>query len=515
MRHKLFVSAFLVLIVAFTVSIAQAATSARATSSTFTVNSTIDATDSNPGDDICETASGNGVCTLRAAIQETNALPGDDTINLPAGSYTVTLTGMQEDGSATGDFDLADNVTIVGAGSASTIINANHLDRIFHIVTSSTVDLSGLTVKNGDSGSSSGGGILVGGTAAVEPTLILTDVAVLNNQTSNEGGGIMNWFGTLMMTNVVVISNTATGSGAGINNQGVFTITSSTIMSNVSNYRGGGIYTDRFAPSIISNTIIQSNFANLDGGGIYIFNDGILTLDSSMVLSNASLNRGGGIYAAGPLTLTNSTIAGNTAAQSGGGIGYYAYSLVILNSTISSNRASLNGGGVSGGFELVLNNATITGNYADADSNGSGDGGGVAFPFGNSEIKNTIIAGNVDRGGEAPDCAGTLTSQDYNLIQDTTGCVLTGTVTHNKIGLNPQLGPLQDNGGSTFTHALFFFSPAVDAGNNANCATSDQRGFVRPVDGDDDGSAICDIGAFELSTVAVRRMYLPVILRTP
>ena len=440
---------------------------------------------------------------------------GNDVINLPAGVYTVTIAGASEDGAATGDFDITDDLTIIGAGSSSTIIDANHIDRIFRVVTSSTVNLSGLTIRNGDSGPSSGGGILIGGTGAVEPTLILTDITVLNNRTGNEGGGIMNWFGTLMLNNVAVISNTATGSGGGVNNQGMFAIMSSTIVSNVSNYWGGGIYTDRFAPSTISNTVVQGNFATGDGGGVYIFNDGILTLNSTTVMSNTSLYRGGGIHSNGPLTLTNSTVAGNSAGQSGGGIDYYSYQLVVVNSTISSNSAASDGGGVAGGFAISLNNVTITGNYADDDNNGSGDGGGIEFSGGNSEIKNTIIAGNIDRGGQAPDCAGTLTSQDYNLIQSTTGCILTGAIIHNKTGLNPYLGPLQNNGGSTPTHALLFFSPAVDAGNNATCASSDQRGFSRPVDGDNNGSLVCDIGAFELGMVTIHQIHLPVISRNP
>jgi hypothetical protein len=64
-------------------------------------------------------------------------------------------------------------------------------------------------------------------------------------------------------------------------------------------------------------------------------------------------------------------------------------------------------------------------------------------------------------------------------------------------GTDRRLGPLHDNGGPTFTHALLFGSPAIDAGDNSACPATDQRGFVRPMDGDDDGTATCDIGAFE------------------
>src|SRR5262249_7450167 len=99
----------------------------------------------------------------------------------------------------------------------------------------------------------------------------------------------------------------------------------------------------------------------------------------------------------------------------------------------------------------------------------------------------------------------TINSQGYNLIGDTTGCVITGDTTGNKSGVAPNLGPLRDNGGPTFTHALLTGSPAIDAGNPAApgsggnaCPVDDQRGVTRPQDGDGDTTAVCDIGAYEL-----------------
>src|SRR5689334_18960683 len=89
---------------------------------TFDVNTTTDAVDANPGDGRCETAPGNGICTLRAAIQETNALPGADAITLPPGTIKLTVAGYDEDGAASGDLDITDDLNIAGTGmSASTI----------------------------------------------------------------------------------------------------------------------------------------------------------------------------------------------------------------------------------------------------------------------------------------------------------------------------------------------------------------------------------------------------------
>jgi CSLREA domain-containing protein len=88
--------------------------------STFTVNSTADVVDANPGNGLCDTGNLVGSdpeCTLRAAVQEANALAGTDTINLPAGTYTLTIGGTGEDVAATGDLDITADVTITGAGS--------------------------------------------------------------------------------------------------------------------------------------------------------------------------------------------------------------------------------------------------------------------------------------------------------------------------------------------------------------------------------------------------------------
>jgi len=122
--------------------------------------------------------------------------------------------------------------------------------------------------------------------------------------------------------------------------------------------------------------------------------------------------------------------------------------------------------------------------------------GEVAFQTTTASITNTVIAGNSSQQPAAgPDCSGTISSGDYNLIQDTTACGLSGT--HNITGQDAQLGPLQDNGGPTPTLALLLGSPAIDAGDNARCAATDQRGVDRPRDGDGNGSFVCDIGAFE------------------
>jgi hypothetical protein len=117
---------------------------------------------------------------------------------------------------------------------------------------------------------------------------------------------------------------------------------------------------------------------------------------------------------------------------------------------------------------------------------------------------NTLIARNVFSNGNAiptgNDCFGLLRSLGNNLIQSTTNCSISGTTYGNVTEQDPLLGPLQNNDGPAYTRALLSGSPAVDAGSPTGCLATDQRGVVRPIDGNGDGTARCDIGAVERRT---------------
>jgi hypothetical protein len=217
---------------------------------------------------------------------------------------------------------------------------------------------------------------------------------------------------------------------------------------------------------------------------------------------------GGGIFngaGTGTLTLTTSTVSGNTGGI-GGGIANNG-KLTLTNSTVSGNSANGEGGGI---YNFVhqgtvnLFNSTITNNHANADFSGNESGGGVfnAGPPVTINFQSSIIAGNFSGFAVASDCSGTINSNGFNLMGTTMLCTVTGggvTVA------DPLLGPLQDNGGPTQTHALLSGSPAIDGGNPGGCRdnlgallTTDQRGFPRPADGNHDSVAACDIGAYEL-----------------
>ena len=119
--------------------------------SVFLVNSLADVVDLVPGDGSCDTGNLVGSdpeCTLRAAIQEANALAGHQTITVPAGSYTLGIAGAGEDLAATGDLDVTADVTITGAGTSFTVVDAASLDRAFD-VHAGTMSISGVTIQGG------------------------------------------------------------------------------------------------------------------------------------------------------------------------------------------------------------------------------------------------------------------------------------------------------------------------------------------------------------------------------
>ena len=199
------------------------------------VNSLADEADNTPGNGMVDTDS--GLITLRAALMEANARPGDDIITLPAGTYTLSIPGTGEDAAATGDLDVTDNLTIVGAGAGTTIIDAAGLDAVLHLL-DVTLSVEGVTVRNG---------------------------AAANTAWDHNayGGGILNWEGTLTIVNSIISGNSA-NSGGGIYNRGTLTIANSTIFRNSTSSHGGGVFNSSGTTNV-SNTIIAGNSATASG----------------------------------------------------------------------------------------------------------------------------------------------------------------------------------------------------------------------------------------------------------
>ena len=196
---------------------------------------------------------------------------------------------------------------------------------------------------------------------------------------------------------------------------------------------------------------------------VFLIDSGSDVTINRLTISGGSKGFGGGILNNGTLTLTNATVSGNTAELAGGGI-FNGGTLTVRNSTVSANTA-----GVDGGIHTE---------------------GGV----GTAKLTNTIVARNVAT--TDPDASGLFTSLGNNLIGNTSGSGSTDWSDSDLLNQDPLLGPLQNNGGPTNTHALLQGSPAIDRATNTGCPSTDQRGFTR-TDGDADGTATCDIGAFE------------------
>jgi CSLREA domain-containing protein len=417
---------------------------------TFDVNTTADGLDTLPGDGICQSV--GSLCTLRAAIMEANSLPGPDIIQLRiAGTYLLSIPGQGEDAAALGDLDVTDDVQI-SAGTPvaciptptkpcpkppSFVIDGNHLDRVFHIHPGATVSIGFVTIQNGDL-YEDGGGI------RNEGELMLGAVTT-NNQTFGSGGGIYNAAdATLTLFGGAVRNNIAAKTGGGIDNFGG---TVQLFGSSISNNRAGN------GGGLASST---------SGGNMIVWNSTI----SGNLATQSQLGGGGVLNDLGSLTLGNSTISGNSAPR-GGGAANFGGTVFSVNSTVTENEAGDTGGGllnVGVGVEPSLYKGIVW-------------------------LVNTIIARNVSGDCSNNASAAFINSLGHNLDGDGS-CNLTAAGDLPGVA-NPLLGPLQDNGGETLTHALLSGSPAIDAGDSTACPSADQRFTPRP-----QGNG-CDIGAYE------------------
>jgi len=213
-----------------------------------------------------------------------------------------------------------------------------------------------------------------------------------------------------------------------------------------------------------SNLTIRDGNVTGEGGGIAVSAAGSVSMSESTLSANTATTDGGGIMTAGTLALTNVTVSGNT-ADAGGGLDCLG-ACTLTNVTVTANTAPTNGGGVR-------------------QRTGAGS---ISF-------LNTIVANNFSTG--AVDCDGNtarLFSNGNNISSDAS-CDFTNT--GDQENTDPLLGPLQDNGGPTFTHELLAGSPAIEAGTNAGSPATDQRGLARPA------GVNCDVGAYEYSAVPV------------
>ena len=397
---------------------------------------------------VVTTTADSGTGSLRAAIPAATQITFDPSI------HTVNLT----DGTLT----LSRDLTITGPGADKLTVQRS-------TPTGTPLPNFGIfTVSNGT---------LTG------PIVALSGLTISNGTPSFGGGGIYNAAGTLTVNSCTVSGNSSQYGGGIYNAAGALTVNSSTVSGNsatgFSQNAGGGIYNDG-GTMMINNSAITDNPSADKGGGI-ANSGGTATIDKCTISGNSASNYGGGLLNQGSalMKLINCTLSGNSADDGGSAYNYAlggaAASLTMSNCTLSGNSASFGGGGG------IFNDASTSGGTASV------------------LVDNTIFKTGAS-GVNIKKANGTITSNGYNLSNDDGGGFfnLPG-VSSDRINTDPKLGPLQDNGGPTFTHALLAGSPAIDFGKSN--LTTDQRGAPRPVDDPNSangGGNKSDVGAFEV-----------------
>jgi len=282
------------------------------------------------------------------------------------------------------------------------------------------------------------------------------------------------------------------------------TLTNSIVSGNAASFYGGGIYNETAARMTIGNSVVSGNSAPV-GGGI-ANHDGTLSLSSSTVSGNSGngmYGSGGGIFnggLGGSVDVTTSTVSYNSASGQGGGIYIGSGTLSVVNSTVSNNSSSCNSGGCSGGGGIYNHQSTAVISNCTLSDNVSLLGGSLISLYGTTTLTHSILA----KGASGSNCftystPDAIVSHGYNLSDDASCSAFLfepGDLNDVAAGLSPD--GLQDNGGPTQTIALLVTSPAVDAVPLGACTDAngqpitDQRGISRT-----EGTA-CDSGAFEL-----------------
>ncbi len=342
----------------------------------------------------------------------------------------------------------------------------------------------------------------------------LTNLVLTKGQGVHMNGGAIyaGDLGNTTITNSLIHGNFASwdqvdgtgeaqGSGGGIYSKGPLNINLSTLSNNtawtiraadsVKIGNGGAIYASQ-ATTIVGSTIGGDTEPNPAGGSVG-------TNYGNLAINGAGIQMAGG----NKLEVLRSTFSFNYAV-SGGAINVVSPSaspFTVTNSTISGNHVTDSGAGINTNASVYILNTTIANNLKDSGNKGSG----INLVGGTATLKNTLLSGNLGSGGVSANCgkvgSGTLNiqTQGGNLSTDAT-CNLTYSTDQQSVA-DALLGPLALNDNTlngTWTHALLTGSPAIDEGENNGCPTIDQRGYIRPFDALVPGTAVCDVGAYEV-----------------
>ena len=415
----------------------------------------------------------------------------------PSATYTVTLSPnipLFPVTAVRGQIRIRESISLVGSGWGTHKISAQGETRLFNVAPDVTFTIDGVTLQNGYAGATDFSGEVGGGAIYNKGRLVVRNSRFDSNRSYSHGGAIYS-VGRLRIENSRLDFNSA-GAAAATGN-------------------GGAIYLspEGANENTIENSLIKQNSA--DSGGGIAAHRGVRIVKTTIHTNSAK--DGGGLWANAFVDLRATTLSTNTASHNGGGayVTGDAYA-IIENVTVSDNHAELHGGGINhADGTILLINSTLVHNTVD----GLGAGLAIQSEAQNATINNTIIAQNLDlyptynfafrQPTDHSDIQGFVTRGKGNLIGAPFGLSGLNGV-DNKIGTNtqplaPRLGPLQNNGGMTFTHAPLLGSPAIDSGVSIFDiaeSTTDQAGQPRIKDlagvTNRTGSPGVDIGAFEV-----------------
>jgi len=292
-----------------------------------------------------------------------------------------------------------------------------------------------------------------------------------------------------LLNNVVFDGNSSRNKGCMVNHVNSNPVLTHVTFSNNKAQYGAGMYNYQSSPTL-TDVVFSSNKAGHVGGAMENEDHSSPTLTGVLFSGNSAYHEGGGMFnivGSDPI-LTNVAFIDNTVSGDGGGGGMKTAnsSPILTNVTFSGNHAVVGGGIDNWQSSLALTNVTFSDNTADRY--GSAMYSQESTPI----IMNTIIWGNTPSDSQMLNDRG-VSTVTYSIIAG--GHPGTGN-----LNVNPRLGALAEGDGSIPTYTLSPGSPAIDTGSPSVCPESDQIGLSRPIDGDEDGSALCDIGAFEYRT---------------
>jgi len=321
---------------------------------------------------------------LRNALDMAATNGEDDTINIAAGTYNTDGTTFEYGEPSEENFAL----TIAGAGAGATILDGGNGEQVLDIFQiflddfNADVTITGLTIRNGNDPTPTGGGGLFVQTDSANITIENCEFS--DNSADGTGGGasVQSFSGNITLTNNTFTDNTADGAGGGAsvgNESGDITLTDNTFTDNSADNNGGGATVGNESGDItLTDNTFTDNSAVADGGGANVRTDsGGVTLTDNTFTNNSTVENGGGATVdseLGNVTLTNNTFTDNSADSDGGGADVFAAGNVTLtDNTFTDNSADSDGGGA--GVETFSGDVTLTNNIFDNNSVGSRGGG--------------------------------------------------------------------------------------------------------------------------------------------